>query len=247
MLGFIVLIMACAGNKPKDEQDITTRFERGMKYLKKKKYLRAQEEFNYVVLSGSHTELGDDAQFYLGESYFRNKEYILAIAEYDRLIRRMSFSPFVEKARWRICEAYVAESPKYYHDQSYTEKALDKLQEFIEDYPNSEFRKEAEKEIAALRNKLAKKTYETGILYIKLRAYDSAIMAFEDLLTKYYDTDFAQKAHVGIIRCYSLDLNVEAAQKYYDENKDKISSPELRQKAQHYISEARKKLEKRKK
>ncbi len=246
MFVFVVLFLACAGNKPRDESDVTTRFERGMKYLKKKKYLRAQEEFNYVVLSGSHTELGDDAQFYLGESYFLNKEYILAIAEYDRLIRRMSFSPYVEKARWRICESYVAESPKYYHDQSYTEKALDKLQEFIEDYPDSEYRKEAEKDIAALRNKLAKKAYETGILYIKLRAYDSAIMAFEDLLTKYYDTDYAPKAHVGIIRCYSLDLNVEAAQKYYAENKDRINSPELRQKAQRYISEAGEKVGKRK-
>ena len=99
-------------------------FERAKKFLDKKKYLRAQEEFNNLVIRGTHTDLGDDAQFYLAESYYLNKEYLLAIAEYDRLIRRMGFSPYVEKARWRVCQSYVKESPKYYKDQTNTEKAL---------------------------------------------------------------------------------------------------------------------------
>jgi outer membrane protein assembly factor BamD len=245
-LGIIIGLCGCAGSKPKEEPDLQERFDRGMEFLEKKKYLRAQEEFNYVVLSGSHTELGDDALFYLGEAYFRNKEYLSAIGEYDRLIRRMAFSPYVEQARWRICEAYVAESPKFYHDQTYTEKALDKLQEFIEDYPDSEYRTEAEKNIKKLREKLAQKLYETGILYLKLDAYDSAIMAFEDLIAKYYDTEFAAKARVGIIRSYCLNLDVEKAQEYYETNQDRIPSAELRQEALNYIQSARKKLEKRK-
>ena len=74
------------------DEDLQVQFDRAMNYLEKKRYLRAQEEFNSVAIRGLHTDLGDDAQFYLGESYFLNKEYILAIPEYDRLIRRMGFS-----------------------------------------------------------------------------------------------------------------------------------------------------------
>ena len=62
---------------------------------------------------------------------------MLAIAEYEKLTRKMGYSSFVEDARFKICEAYRIESPKYYHDQEYTLKALERYQEFLDDYPNS--------------------------------------------------------------------------------------------------------------
>ena len=231
----IVIIASCAGNKPAEQLSFEERYKRGQEFLENKKYYNAQQEFQIIVLSGSHTELGDDAQFYLAESYFKNKEYILAISEYERLTRKMKFSPFVENSRWRICEAYVAESPKYYHDQSNTEKALQKLQEFIEEYPESEFRDNANATVKKLRNKLAEKIDETALLYIKLHAYDSAVVAYEDLLSQYYDTDFADDAHVGIIRSYSLMKNYDEAKKYYEANEDKIVSDNLKAKALNYL------------
>jgi outer membrane protein assembly factor BamD len=232
------IIVNCAGKKPVDKLPLEERYKRGQEYIKNKKYYKAQLEFQIIVLSGSHTEWGDDAQFYLAESYFKNKEYILAISEYERLTRKMKYSPYVEKCRWRICEAYLAESPKYYHDQSNTHKALQKLQEFIEEYPDSEFRDEANKTIKKLRNKLAEKMLETALLYIKLHVYDSAIVAFENLLGQYYDTDLAEEAHVGIIRSYSLMKKVEEAKNYYQSNENKIISSDKKAKSIGYINSA---------
>ena len=230
------ILANCAGKKPVEQLPLEERYKRGQEYLANKKYYNAQQEFQIIVLSGSHTEWGDDAQFYLAESYFKNKEYILAITEYERLTRKMKFSPYVEECRWRICEAYVAESPNYYHDQSNTHKALQKLQEFIEEYPDSDFRDKANNTITKLRNKLAEKVDETALLYIKLHAYDSAIVAYEELLSQYYDTDFADDAHVGIVRSYVLMKEVEEAKKYYQSNKNKILSADLKEKALEYIN-----------
>lgn len=220
---FIILI-GCAGKQPQLNLPLQERFDRGLEYIEKEKYFNAQQEFQIVILSGSHTELGDDAQFYFAESYFRNKEYLLAIAEYERLTRNMKYSGYVEKSRWRICEAYVAESPKYFHDQSNTNKALQKLQEFIDEYPNSEFNDDAKDTIKELRRKLAHKLYNSGQLYLKLLVYDSAIITFEDLLSNYYDTEYAEKAHIGIIRANILMKEYENAQSYYDTNSSKIVS-----------------------
>ncbi len=232
------IIVSCAGKNPVEKLPLEERYKRGQEFLENKKYYNAQQEFQIIVLSGSHTEWGDDAQFYLAESYFKNKEYIIAINEYERLTRKMKYSPYVEKCRWRICEAYVAESPNYYHDQSNTHKALQKLQEFIDEYPDSEYRDKANKTIKKLRNKLAEKILETALLYIKLHAYDSAIVAFEDLLGQYYDTDLAEEAHVGIIRSYSLMKKVEEAENYYKSNEGKISSSALKAKSLKYIKSA---------
>lgn len=223
IVAIILLITACSSSKPQEDVDLQVLFDKAMISLEKKRYLRAQEEFNNLAIQGLHTDLGDDAQFYLGESYFLNKEYILAIAEYDRLIRRMGFSEFVQKARWRVCQCYVNQSPKYYHEQISTDNALSKLQEFLDDYPDSEYANEAISTISKLRDKLAKKLYETGRLYIKMDEYESAILAYQDLLSKYYDTDFVGDAHVQIIKCYSEMGDLDKANEYYFDNKSKIT------------------------
>ena len=241
MINIMILILGsirCASFKSNEVGDIDVQFEKARIFLDKKKYLRAQEEFNNLVIRGTHTELGDDSQFYLAESYFLNKEYLLAIAEYDRLIRRMGFSPYVEKSRWRVCQSYVKESPKYYKDQTNTQKALSKLQEFIDDYPNSEYKDEANNQISELRNKLAYKEYATGVLYIKMEEYQSAIMSFEFLIDNYYDTEVLEKGHVGIIRCYVLMDEYNKAEDYYNNHLSEIFSNNLKETAQNYIKKS---------
>ena len=172
----ILLACNCAGTKAGEEHTIEERFEQGMKFLEKEKYLRAQDEFTSVLIRGSGTELGDDAQYYLGEAYFLNKEYILAISEYEKLTRKMAFSPFVEEARFKICEAYRIESPDYYHDQTYTEKALERYQEFLDDFPGFPYKNEVLSSIRILRNKVGEKEFETGILYMKMDNIDQTYL-----------------------------------------------------------------------
>jgi len=231
-----LIITSCSSTKP-EEVDLQKQFDRATNYLEKKRYMRAQEEFNSVAIRGLHTDLGDDAQFFLGESYFLNKEYILAIAEYDRLIRRMGFSEYVQKARWRICQCYVEQSPKYYHEQSSTERALSKLQEFLYDYPNTEFHEEALTTITNMRNKLATKLYESGRLYVKMEEYASAIITYEDLLANYYDTELVDDAHLQIVKCHALAGEIEKAVDYLENNRKQFSNDDQLAEAEKFIKQ----------
>ena len=227
---FSIIFYGCSSNKFIRDIDYDAEFEKGKLALSNKKYVRAQDHFNTVVIGASHTELGDDALFYLGETYYYMGDRLLAIAEYDRLIRRMSFSPYVEKSRYRICESYVILSPKYFRDQTYSEKAIEKLQEFIDDYPNSDKREEAQNNIKILRNKLSRKAYDTGILYIKMEEYTSALIAFKQVVDLYYDSEYNELAHMKTIACYIYRNEFEEAQKYYDEKRsfiEKINMDDL--------------------
>jgi outer membrane protein assembly factor BamD len=116
----------------------------------------------------------------------------------------MGFSPYIEKSRWRICESLTLLSPNYYHDQESSLKALSQIQEFIDDFPSSEFSKDAGLLLSSLRERLARKDMETGKLYVKLKAYDSAILSYENVINQYYDTVFFKNANLEIIRCYML-------------------------------------------
>jgi len=206
--------MGCAGNIS-DVDNYDAQFKEALLLLEKEKYISAQDILNRLAIRASHTELGDNIQYHLAESFFLNEEFHLAIAEYNKLVRKMGFSSLVEDARWRICECYVLLSPRYYLDQVSSEKAIEKLQEFIEDFPNSEHKNEVNDTVHNMRNKLGQKVVETGYLYIKLRAYDSAIITFEHMLSDYYDTEFVPDAHLGIIRSYSAMQKIDEAEEYY--------------------------------
>ena len=219
-----LLISGCASNKTIAEIDYNAEFENGKAALNKKKYIRAQEKFNTVVVGASHTELGDDALFYLGESYYYAKDYLLAVAEYDRLTRRMPFSPYVEIARYRICQSYVTLSPKFFRDQTHSEKALEKLQEFIDDYPNSKHIVAAQDDIKILRNKLSHKSFESGVLYMKMEEYKAALLAFKLVTDLYYDTDYIDQTHLKIIEIYIHRGEFEEARNHFESKRKNIEN-----------------------
>jgi outer membrane protein assembly factor BamD (BamD/ComL family) len=128
-------------------------------------------------------------------------------------------------------------------DQISSEKSIEKIQEFLEDYPFSEKKEFANNTVQEMRNKLGKKAYETGILYIKLGAYDSAILAFEQMLENYYDTEFVSQAHWGIIRSYIGMKNVKKVEEYYQSYKH-ILPEDISQKANKNISELKQRITK---
>jgi len=233
----LIIFFGCSTNQiDLSVDDIQDRFDKGMNLIDKKKYFRAQQHFQYVLLRGKHTEIGDDAQFYLAEAYFFNKEYETAIIEYDKLIRQMTFSPNVNTARYRICEAYEKTSPKFYFQQDATSRAIQKYQEYIEDYPNTMHSQDASEKIKILRNKLSLKMYETAILYIKLEEFEATLNYLNDLLDIYFDTLYADNARLLIIETMINMGKIEEAKKFFDENKEKFKKDELFDKAQSTIS-----------
>ena len=203
---FIVIILLClcscgATNIFDDNIPYKQRFDEGLEFFEKEKYNQSAQQFNIIVQRASHTDLGDDSLFFLAESYFLNKDYNLALIEFEKLVSRMGFSPYIEKSRWRICETLTLLSPNYFHDQDSSVKAISQIQDFIDDYPNSQYVKEADDLLQTLRSRLAKKHMETGKLYIKLKAYDSAKQSYENVVNDYYDTKFYYDANLEIIRC----------------------------------------------
>ena len=236
---FILMIFfySCAGTNKNTDISPRDKFNEGIKNLENEKYLQAQLDFKNVIIRGTGTELGDDAQYFLGEAYFKNEEYLLAIAEYEKLTRKMGFSPFVEDARFKICEAYSIESPKYYHDQEYTRKALDRYQEFLDDYPNSKLLDDVLASIRILREKLARKYFENGKLYLKIKKFKSAMYYFDIVISDYYDTKYSDKAKISYIFAYILMKDYDSAVGYFNKNKTSFRSPNSLKEAEEILNE----------
>lgn len=213
-----ILLSSCGISNPFDDNiAYKTRFDDGLAFFEEEKYVKSSQQFNIIVERASHTDLGDDALFFLAESYFLNEDYDLALIEFEKLVSRMGFSPYIEKSRWRICETLMLLSPNFYHDQDSSLKAITQIQEFLDDFPNSEYSKDADKLINELRTRLAEKNMETGKLYIKLKAYDSAMTSYEVVVNEYYDTKFFNDANMEIIRCLVLLNKSDEAKQFLED------------------------------
>ena len=210
-----IFLSSCGISNPFDDNiAYKTRFDDGLAFFEEEKYVKASQQFNIIVERASHTDLGDDALFFLAESYFLNKDYDLALVEFEKLVSRMGFSPYIEKSRWRICEALTFLSPNYFHDQDSSVKAISQIQDFIDDYPDSQYLNEADVLINELRTRLAEKNIETGKLYVKLKAYDSAIVSYKIVINEFYDTKFFNEANMEIIRCLALQKKSDEARQF---------------------------------
>ncbi|MBI3587523.1 MAG: outer membrane protein assembly factor BamD [Ignavibacteriales bacterium] len=198
LVSFVILswVAGCSASQETGPLSAEKRFELGMKKFNDEDYLDAIEDFRIVALQYQGSALADDAQFYLGESRFRREEYILAAYEYEVLTRTMPTSEYISKARFKRALCYYNLSPKSYLDQEYTKRAIDEFQSFIEYHPTDSLVSHAEAKIMELNTKLAKKEFENGTNYMTMEYYKAAIISFDHILEKYYDTPYAERAQL---------------------------------------------------
>ena len=209
----ILSLTACGSGKNEELKPVEVRFETGKEYYDKGKYHKAIAELKFVTFNAPGSEIGDDAQFYLANAHFELKEYIVAISEYDRLLRIHPESPFLEEGEYKRALCFDIMSPSSHHDQTNTLKALDAYQEYIENWPESEYKVKAESRLDLLRFKLAKKLFDNGKQYQKLGECASSAIYMRQLLEKYYDSGLAAEARWRLAECEIKLKNWDSALK----------------------------------
>jgi len=211
----MVILTACGRQKIRPNVSADERMKIAEKMFKDGDYLDARTQFRIIILNSPGGSLSDKAQFYYAECHFKLKEYILAIAEYEKLIRMYSNSEYVDDAQYKIGLSNYKLSPKSALDQTYTEKAIEEFQKFLEDYPGSSLVPKANEFMHKGREKLAQKNYKNGESYRKRALYHSAMIYYDYVLDNFYDTKFAEKSLWAKAECYRRVGNLEQAEKFY--------------------------------
>ena len=226
LIFIVIFINACSSLSDSFSVDIQKKYEKGLDLYDKEKFTRAREQFEFIIMNNPGSKLSIDAQFYLAESMFNNEDYVEASSAYSKYIRWATESERIENARYKIANCAVNSVNKYQLDQGEAKIALNLLQEFIDDYPYSSYINNSDMLVEELRNKLAKKEYETARLYIKLEKFSAAIIYLNEVINDYYDTEYYEKAHLGIMLAYNLNNNDSLLLDYYNKNIKQITLEE---------------------
>lgn len=190
----VASLCACGGGKLKANLTTEERLAYAEKLFDKGDHLDAQTQLRINILNAPGSTVVDRAQFLLAECHFKMKEYILAAAEYEKLVRLYPRSDFLDDAQYKIGLCYYELSPKPDLDQKYTVMAINEFQRFLEDFPDSPLAADVSAKLERARDKLARKEYNTATLYRRMAFYESALISYEDVLSRYYDTKMAEPA-----------------------------------------------------
>ena len=175
-------------------EDLAVKFEAATKQYDNAKYSKAIRLFEQIAPSYRGKPQAEKMFYMFSQSYYKTKQYYLSGYQFESFAAGYPKSEKIEEASYLGAKSYSMLSPVYSLDQTETDKAIEKLQSFIDTYPNSVFLSEANVVVKELREKLEKKAFENAFGYNKISDYKSAIVALDNFIIDYPGTPFKEKA-----------------------------------------------------
>lgn len=227
-VSLLLLLASCRSEFEKIRQsgDPKLLYEKATKYYEEEEYQKAQTLYELVISSYRGKKEAEDIYFKYAYTYYYLGRYILASYYFNNFSQTYGASQFREEADFMSAYSNYQLSPTFRLDQSYSEKAIEGFQLFVNTYPRSERVKECNRLIDEMRQKMEVKTLEEGRLYFDLRQYQSAMHSLENLLKDFPDTDNAEEIRYLIIKSNYLLANnsvVDRQQERYLETSTKAS------------------------
>ena len=173
--------------------DWKVKYEAAIEYYEKQDYHRSVlllEDILPIIRGTQEAELGN---YYLAYSYYHQKQYILSAHHFEEFVRIYGRSEYVMEAAYRQAYSLYLQSPDYQLDQTVTYDAIATMQNFLNQYPRSEYASEGDKVIDSMQEKLELKAYEQCKLYYKLRRYKSALVVYDNFANDYPDSDYNEE------------------------------------------------------
>ncbi|HEX9249500.1 MAG TPA: outer membrane protein assembly factor BamD [Gemmatimonadaceae bacterium] len=156
------------------------------------------------------------AYYYLAQSQARNNEYLLAAGTYNRLIDAFPQDTLVDDAFYLSGLAYEHEWSRPQLDATYGKSAQTAFESLVGSFPDSRFAPLAKKELDKLDEWFAEKDYDTGYLYLKRKAFDSAIIYFKDVIRLHPNAPKTRDAYLRLHEAYRAIRYTEDARELCD-------------------------------
>lgn len=213
-LSLLVATVASCGpmQKAMKSEDLDYKKEVANQFFEQKKYKRALRLYETLESPLRMRPDAEDMFFNFAEASYITKDYLLSGPRFRLFASSYPKSPRREEALLKEIKSGVELSPVYSLDQTITNETIDKLQKFIDQYPNSEFVPEANKIMAEMNQKIEKKTFENAKQLNTIggwtRNYNSAIIAMDNFIYDYPGTIYKEDAlYYKLDSAYKLAMN----------------------------------------
>ncbi|HEA21824.1 hypothetical protein LCGC14_1077430 [marine sediment metagenome] len=180
-------------------EDVKAKYDMAQKFYEEGDMKRANRLFEQIAPKYVGKPQGERVMFFFADTYFQRGDFNMAGYQFERFVKSYPKSEKVSEASFYGAKSYFELSPRYSLDQTDTDKALVKLQGFINTYPDSEHFTEANEMAKELTTKKEEKAYEIAKQYNKLGEFDftflnPAISAFDNFISDFPGSTFREDA-----------------------------------------------------
>ncbi len=170
------------------------------KEYEKKKWTNALALYERLTNLVAGTDDAPEVLYKSASAEYYDKNYKLAGYHFKRFAESFPKDPRREEAAYMSALCYYEGSLDYNLDQANTNSAINELQDFINNYPNSERAKNINEMIDELNYKLEFKAYENARQYYKMADYKAADIAFENVMNDFPATKLKSKIFNYILK-----------------------------------------------
>lgn len=201
LLGCLLIVFQSCNEYQKvlKNEDVKAKYDMAEKYYEEGDFKRANRLLEQIAPKYIGKPQGERVMFFLANTYFERKDYNMAGYQFERFIKSYPKSDKIAEASFLGAKSYFMLSPKYSLDQTDTDKALLKLQNFINAYSESEFFAESNVMAKELTTKKEKKAFEIMKQYNKLGEFNfdmlkSAVEASENFVSDFPGSVYREEA-----------------------------------------------------
>ena len=119
-----------------NSDDASEKYKQAELYYNNGEYRKANRLFEQIIPKYRAKPQAQRIIFFFADSYFQTKSYYLASYQYENFIKSYPESDRIQEATFKAAKSYYFSSPKYSLDQKDTYTAIEKLQVFINLYPD---------------------------------------------------------------------------------------------------------------
>ncbi|AWX46376.1 Outer membrane protein assembly factor BamD [Flagellimonas maritima] len=214
ILTIIILFSSCSEyQKVLKNEEVKPKYDLAQKFYDEGDFKRANRLYEQIVPKYVGKPQGERVMFFFANTYFQLEDYYLSGYQFERFIKSYPKSDKIQEATFLGAKSYYELSPRYSLDQTDTDKALTKLQSFINTYPDSEYFEESNTMAKELTSKKEKKQIEIAKQFNKLGQFNypilvSAITAFDNFISDNPGSIYREEAlYYRIESATSLALN----------------------------------------
>jgi len=197
-------------------EDIAEKFKLGDSLYNQGKYEKANKLFALIVPNYKGKPQAEKLMYLYSNTFYKMKDYYVAGYQFERFVSSYPASEKVEEAAFLSAKSYYMLSPVYSKDQTETKDAIEKLQNFLNLYPESEYAPEANKLFKELDFKLEKKAFEIAKQYALIapgytRDFNAAIKSFDNFIFEFPGSTLREDALF-----YKFDAAFQQAMNSYE-------------------------------
>lgn len=168
-----MLMASCANefNKVYKSRDSSLRYEYAKECFARGKYTRATTLLEELITLQKGTDNAQESLYMLAMSYYCSGDYETASTTFKRYCNSYPKGVYAEIARYYIGQSLYMSTPEPRLDQSQTVAAIAAFQEFLDLYPESNNKANAQQRLYELQGKLVAKELHSAELYYDLGQY----------------------------------------------------------------------------